>query len=135
MRFGVFVAALGLGVAFASPQPGAAQGAVPTGPLNTLKDIGSALNGCWEWPPLDEVRGGMELTIIVSFKRSGEIFGARLSYQSKNVSPEERSKYYLALMEMLKRCSPLPVSPSLGEAIAGRPFSYHLVDNRKERKA
>jgi hypothetical protein len=123
------------------PGPGAQQlpvprhGVAPKGPLNTLLDVRDAVLGCWKWPPLSEVRQGMQLTIRLSFKRSGEIFGAKLTYQTPDVSEEERRMYYGVLLEALKLCSPLPVSESLGAAIAGRPFTFRFNDNRKERKA
>jgi hypothetical protein len=139
MRFGVFLAMMGLAAALAMPWPAAAQrageGVAPKGSLNTLIDIRDAIRGCWKWPPLSEVRQGMELTIRLSFKRSGEIFGARLTYETPNVSDDERRMYYGVLMDALKRCSPLPVSESLGAAIAGRPFTFRFNDNRTERKA
>jgi hypothetical protein len=140
MRAGVFLTMLGLAAALASPA--AAQtmesgaGVAPKGPLNTLRDIGDAIGGCWKWPPLNEVvHGGMELTVILSFKRNGEIFGARLSYQRRDVPAEERTLYYASLLDALKLCSPLPLSASLGEAIAGRPFAFRFKDTRGERKA
>jgi len=77
----------------------------------------------------------MELTIRLSFKRSGEIFGAKLTYETANVSDDERRMYYGVLLEALKLCSPLPVSESLGAAIAGRPFVFRFKDTRGERKA
>jgi hypothetical protein len=107
----------------------------PKGPLNTLNDVSNALRGCWKWPPISEINTGMDLTVLLSFKRSGEIFGARITYQSKNVSPEERAIYYGVLIDALKLCSPLPVSDSLGHAIAGRPMLFRFHDTRKERKA
>src|SRR5205823_6095497 len=107
----------------------------PKGPLNTLADIGHAFRGCWRWPPLSEISSGMGLTIRLSFKRNGEIFGARITYESRDVSPEERSIYYGALLDALRLCSPLPVSESLGHAIAGRPMTFHFRDTRRERKA
>ena len=117
----------------AAAQPG--RGVAPQGPLNTLVDVRDAIRGCWKWPPLNEVQQGMQLTIRLSFKRSGEIFGAKLTYETPNVSAEERRMYYGVLLETLKLCSPLPVSESLGAAIAGRPFTFRFHDNRKERKA
>jgi hypothetical protein len=114
-------------------QPG--RGVAPKGPLNTLIDVRDAVLACWKWPQMSEVRQGMQLTIRLSFKRDGEIFGAKLTYQSPNVSDEERRMYYGVLLEALKLCSPLPVSESLGAAIAGRPFMFRFNDNRKERKA
>jgi hypothetical protein len=109
--------------------------AAPKNSLNTLADIGRALHSCWRWPPLNEAQPGMELTIRVSFKRNGEVFGARLAYQTKGVSDKERSIYYAALVAALARCSPLPLSESLGEAIAGRPLTFHIHDTRQQRKA
>lgn len=106
----------------------------PKGPLNTLNDISDALRGCWKWPPLSEINTGMDLTVLLSFKRSGEIFGAKITYQSKNVSAEERAIYHGVLLDALKLCSPLPVSESLGHAIAGRPMLFRFHDTRKERK-
>ena len=110
----------------------------PGGPkkeLNTLADVGKALQSCWRWPPLAEARSGMEFTVLLSFKKNGEIFGARITYQTRGVSDEERSVYYGALLAALSRCSPLPLSESLGAAIAGRPLHFHIHDTRQQRKA
>ena len=117
------------------PATGSAEPAAPKGPLNTMADIRQALRGCWQWPPASASRAGMELTVRVSFKRNGEIFGARITSQSQQVSDEERSLYYRALLAALSRCSPLPLSASLGEAIAGRPMTFHIHDTRQQRKA
>ena len=111
------------------------QGVAPKGPLNTLVDVRRAIRGCWQWPPLSAIRTGMTLTVLLSFKRDGEIFGARITYQTRGVSDEERSVYYGALLAALARCSPLPLSESLGAAIAGRPLHFHIHDTRQQRKA
>jgi hypothetical protein len=110
-----------------------ARGVAPKGPLNTLADVQNAIIGCWKWPPASEISRGMDLTIRVSFKRSGELFGARLTYQTRDVSPEERALYHGALLDMLKRCSPLPLSESLGQAVAGRQFTFYFHDTRGQR--
>jgi hypothetical protein len=110
------------------------EGVAPKGPLNTLNDISNALRGCWKWPPDSEISTGMDLTVLLSFKRNGEIFGAKITYQSKNVSAEERAIYHGVLLDALRLCSPLPVSESLGHAIAGRPMLFRFHDTRKERK-
>jgi hypothetical protein len=130
---------LGLATMLASPavamEMEAGAGVAPKGPLNTLNDVGQAVLNCWKWPPESEVQGGMELTIRLSFRRNGEIFGAKLSYQKRDVPDAEKALYYAALIDAMKLCSPLPLSPSLGEAIAGRPFVFTFKDTRKERKA
>jgi hypothetical protein len=117
------------------PASGRADPGAPQGLLNTIADVGRALRGCWQWPPASEARAGMELTVRVSFKRNGEVFGARITYQTRNVSDEERGLYQAALLAALSRCSPLPLSESLGHAIAGRPFTFHIHDTRQQRKA
>jgi len=113
----------------------AGKGVPPKGPLNTLDDIKLALRGCWKWPPINEIQTGMELTVLLSFKRNGEVFGARITYESANVSPKERAVYHGVLLEALKLCSPLPVTDSLGSAIAGKPMRFRFNDNRLQRKA
>ena len=117
------------------PAASVAEPVAPKGQLNSLADIRQALRGCWQWPPASEARSGMELTVRLSFKRNGEIFGARITYQTASVSAEERVLYYGALLSALSRCSPLPLTASLGEAIAGRPFIFHFHDTRQQRKA
>jgi hypothetical protein len=134
MRSGWLFAIMLLG-ATVGPAGALDRQAVPKGQLNTLADVGKALKSCWRWPPLSETRAGMEFTVLVSFKRDGEIFGARITYQSPDVSDEERGLYYGALLAALARCSPLPVSESLGRAIAGRPLHFHIIDTRQQRKA
>jgi len=119
--------------AVAQDQPVRPKG--PKGPLNTLADVGKALRSCWRWPPASEVRSGMELTVLLSFKKDGEIFGARITYQSRDVPDDEKALYYGALLAALSRCSPLPLSESLGSAIAGRPLRFHIHDTRQQRKA
>jgi hypothetical protein len=110
-------------------------GRKPEGPLNTLIDLSRAIGGCWEWPPLEEIQSGMTVTILLSFKRNGEIFGARLTHQSQATSPQERDLYYRALADMMRRCSPLPFTDGLGNAVAGRPFTFRFNDTRKQKKA
>jgi hypothetical protein len=116
----------------ADTQPG---GPAIEGPLNTIKDVQDAIKKCWIWPAAADISSGMDITIIVSFRRNGEIFGGRVTYQTPNVSEQERSIYAVALAATIKRCSPLPLSDSLGGAIAGRPFNFRFIDNRKQRKA
>lgn len=113
----------------------ASSGPVVQGPLENIKDLQEAFKKCWVWPDAADIGTGMDITIIVSFRRNGEIFGGRVSYQTPNVSDEERSVYAAALVATIKRCSPLPLSDGLGGAIAGRLFSFHFIDNRKRRKA
>ena len=108
----------------------------PHASLNTLNDLGAALRACWIPPPLDQSRPGMQITVQMSFKRNGDLFGQpRITFESAGASDDERLAYRIAVAQMLKRCSPLPFTDALGNAVAGRPFTMRLVDARKLKQA
>jgi hypothetical protein len=119
-------AALATGVAAQAPQT----------PVNTLSELMAALRACWVPPPLDQSRAGMQITVQVSFRRNGELLGqARITFESSGASDDERLAYRIAVAKMLKRCTPVPVTEALGNALAGRPLTIRFVDNRKLRQA
>jgi hypothetical protein len=104
--------------------------------LNTMKDMGAALQACWVPPPIDQSRPGMQITVQMSFKRNGELLGQpRITFESAGASDDERLAYRLAVAQMLKRCSPLPFTDALGNAVAGRPFTMRFIDDRKLKQA
>jgi hypothetical protein len=97
--------------------------------LNTLMELGAALRACWIPPPVDQSRSGMQITVLMSFRRNGELFGEpRITFISAGASDAERLAYRIAVAEMLKRCTPLPFTDGLGNAVAGRPFTMRLID-------
>ena len=122
-------------LAFAALVSGAvAQTAQP--PVNTLSEVMAALRACWVPPPLDQSRAGMQITVQMSFRRNGELFGhPRITFESVGASDDERLAYRIAVAKMLKRCAPLPFTDALGNAIAGRPLTMRLIDNRKLKQA
>ena len=124
--FGIVMLACGM-----LPAGGTAESTATNGSLNSIADIEQALHGCWKWPPLSEAHSRMELTMQLRFKRNGEIIDAHLTYEKRDVSDEERALYHGALLETLKLCVPLPLSASLGEAIAGRALILHIHDTRQ----
>ena len=105
-------------------------------PLNTLEEVSAALRECWVPPPLDQSRPGMQITVRMSFRRNGELFGQpRITFESVGASDDERLAYRIAVANMLKRCAPLPFTETLGNALAGRPFTIRFIDQRKLRQA
>jgi hypothetical protein len=99
--------------------------------LNTIRDLFAALRGCWVPPPEDEARPGMQMSVRLSFKRSGEIIGTpRVTYVTPGAPPDARDLYRNAITAALERCTPLPFTNGLGGAIAGRPIAIRYVDNR-----
>jgi hypothetical protein len=104
--------------------------------LNTLKDIYAAIRHCYMPPRLDRARPGMRMTVQFAFTRAGDIFGKpRILYETTDATPEQQSAYRMAVAAALARCSPLPFSKSLGNAVAGRVLAMQFIDERNLRGA
>jgi hypothetical protein len=104
--------------------------------LNTLNELGAALRACWVPPPLEQSRPAMQITVQLSFKRTGELLGhPRITFESATASDDEKLAYRVAVAETLRRCNPLPFTEALGNAVAGRPFTMRFIDDRKLKRA
>jgi hypothetical protein len=102
--------------------------------LNTIRDLFAALRGCWVPPPEDQERPGMQMSVRLSFKRTGEMIGPpRVTYTSPDAPSETRNVYHDAITVALDRCTPLPFSAGLGGALAGRPIAIRFVDDRDRK--
>src|SRR5262249_21428879 len=105
-------------------------------PLNTLHHVISDLRACRAPPPMHQSRAGMQITVQMSLRRNRELFGQpRITFESVGASDDERLAYRIAVAKMLRRCAPLPFTDALGNAIAGRPLTMRLIDNRKLKEA
>ena len=105
-------------------------------PADRLDELGPLLSKCLELPPDDEARAGMQVTLKLAFRRNGELLAEqRFTYATHEAPEDVKAAYHDAAMNMLKRCTPLPISERLGGAIAGRPFVIPIVETRKEKKA
>ena len=99
--------------------------------VNTIKDVFAKLRTCWKPPPPSRANPGIDITVIVSFNRAGEIFGRpRITYESEQADDNDRLQYRVAVMEALQRCTPMPFTESMAGAVAGRPFAIRF-HNRK----
>ena len=138
--FGAAVTAAALGLAAAS-QALAQDAAKPQAPprvpqLNTLRDIGLALQICWlaNEPPLDQARPGMSVTVMLTFTRSGALQGEpRFTYVTREASAETKALYQRAVVAAINTCTPLPFTEALGNAIAGHPSTMRFMDQRNEK--
>jgi hypothetical protein len=129
------VQAVGAALAIAGVASSAAA-QTPQAPLNTLSELGSALRACWAPPPLDQARAGMQITVQMTFRRNGELFGRpRITFETAGASEDERLAYRIAVARTLQRCASLPFTDALGNAVAGRPFTIRFIDNRKLKQA
>jgi hypothetical protein len=105
-------------------------------PADRIDELGPLLSKCLELPPDEEARNGMRVTLRLAFKRNGDLLAApRFTYVTHEAPAEVRAAYRDAALDMLKRCTPLPITEALGAAIAGRPLVIPIVDTRNEQKA
>jgi hypothetical protein len=99
--------------------------------VNTIHDIYVRLRTCWKPPPPSRAKPDIDITVIVSFNRAGEILGhPRVTYESEQADDNDRLMYRIAVMEALQRCTPMPFTEGLAGAVAGRPFAVQF-HNRK----
>ena len=99
--------------------------------LDTIKDVFAKLQTCWKPPPASSANPGIDITVIVSFNRSGEVLGhPRITYESEQATDNDRLAYRIAVMETLQRCTPMPFTEGMAGAVAGRPFAVQF-HNRK----
>lgn len=101
--------------------------------ISTLPDLYKRLGKCFKAPKLPREHPGVQITFVVSFTKAGEIFGKpKITYESDYASDEERVLYRTAVMEALQRCTPMPFTEGLGDAVAGRPIRMR-IDNRRTK--
>jgi hypothetical protein len=99
--------------------------------VNTIRDVFAKLRSCWKPPPPSQANPGIDITVIVSFNRAGDILGhPKITYESEQATDNDRLMYRLAVMEALQRCTPMPFTEGMAGAVAGRPFAVQF-HNRK----
>jgi hypothetical protein len=99
--------------------------------VNTIADVFARLRTCWQPPDATRVHADIDITVIVSFNRNGEILGRpRVTYESEQADDNDRLLYRVAVMEALQRCTPMPFTETMAGAAAGRPFAIRFR-NRK----
>jgi hypothetical protein len=95
--------------------------------VNTIRDVFAKLRSCWKPPPASSANPDVDITVIVSFNRNGEILGhPKITYESEQATDNDRLMYRVAVMEALQRCTPMPFTEAMAGAIAGRPFAVRF---------
>ena len=108
--------------------------------VNTLQELFVRLGTCWKPPPAGRVRP-IDITVVVSFNRAGNILGhPRITFESAEASDSDRLQYRIAVMETLQRCTPMPFTDTMAGAAAGRPFAVQFHGRKtspptRERRA
>jgi hypothetical protein len=99
--------------------------------VSRINELGPLLSKCLELPPDAEAQAGMQLALKLAFKRDGELLAdPRFTYTTHDAPEKTKAAYRGAALEMLKRCTPLPITEALGGAIAGRPFVVAIKETR-----
>lgn len=100
------------------------------GQVDNIKDVLARLNGCWRPPPLSRANP-IDITVIFSFNRAGEIMGhPRITYESEQATDSDRLAYRIAVMQALQRCTPMPFTEGMAGAVAGHPFAIRFRNRR-----
>jgi hypothetical protein len=93
--------------------------------VDTIRDVYERLWTCWKPPP--RAHPDIDITVIVSFNRTGQILGRpRITHETELADDNDRLMYRLAVMEALQRCTPMPFTEGMAGAVAGRPFAVQF---------
>lgn len=99
--------------------------------IDTLKELFDRLGRCFKSPRLPSGHPGLQVTVLVTFTKTGELFGKpKIVYESEYGNDNDRLRYRIAAMEALQRCSPMPFTEGLGGAVAGRAIRMRFDDRR-----
>ena len=104
--------------------------------LNTLRDVGIALEICWRAnePPLAQARPGMNVTVMLAFTKTGALLGEpRFTYMTPEATAETKALYQRAVVAAINACTPLPITEALGNALAGSPKIMPFIDRRNQK--
>ena len=100
--------------------------------VNTIREVIARFGSCWKPPPASRANPDIDITVVVSFNRAGEILGhPRITYESEQATDNDRLQYRIAVMETLQRCTPMPFTESMAGAVAGRPFAVQFHHRKR----
>ena len=103
-----------------------------TAPANTLVELQRQLGACMAGKSLGPA--GSRLTIMLMMKRDGSIFGKpRITFSHLEGDKESRQAFVDDVERAVEACLPFRITPSLGGAIAGRPFVISLGRPKAEQ--
>ena len=102
-------------------------------PANTLVELQRQLRACMAGKPLGPA--GSRLTIMLTMKRDGSVFGKpRITFSHLEGDKDTRRQFVDDAERAVETCLPFRITPSLGGAIAGRPFVISLGRLKPEQK-
>jgi hypothetical protein len=121
-------------IAWVAGSPSGVPAALADGasPANTLSDLQRQFGACMGGKPLGPP--GSRLTIMLTMKRDGSIFGKpRITFSHLEGDADQRQRFVDDAERAVEACLPFRITPALGQAIAGRPFFVTLGRPKPER--
>ena len=102
-------------------------------PANTLAELQRQFGACMGGKPLGPP--GSRLTIMLTMKRDGSIFGKpRITFSHLEGDANQRRRFVDDAERAVEACLPFRITPALGQAIAGGPFFVTLSRPKPEQK-
>lgn len=93
--------------------------------ISNLQGIGPAIRACWKPPAGSE---GMAATVRFSFRRDGTLMGVpRITHTQQSGDSWTSRAFMESIAAAFIDCTPLPFSPSMGQAVAGRIFTMRFI--------
>jgi hypothetical protein len=102
-------------------------------PADTLVELQRQFGACMASKALGPP--GSRLTIMLTMKRNGSIFGRpRITFSHLEGDQEARQAFIDDVERAVEACLPFRITPALGGAIAGRPFVISLGRPKPEQR-
>ena len=93
--------------------------------LNSMNEVGAALQACWS--PPDGIKKA-KVTLSFSFKRDGTLIGPpRPTAIEVDGDAKTRKAFVDAAVKALQQCVPLSFSPKLAQGISGTVYTQQFT--------
>jgi hypothetical protein len=93
-----------------------------SGPVDLPPEVGPSIAACWRAP-----HQGDQITVQLSFRRDGSIFGKPRVNYVKPVDGSNAQALTESILKALDACLPLQFTPQLAANIAGQVFVIRFV--------
>ena len=98
--------------------------------IDNVRQVFAAISSCWRLARKEAT--GQQMTLRMSFKRSGEVLGKpRITYYEGTPGSAASRDFTDSVRAAFRACVPLPFTESFGAAVASRPFTFRFIDERR----
>jgi hypothetical protein len=93
-----------------------------SGPIDLAREVGPSIAACWQAP-----HQGDQVTVQLSFKRDGSIFGKPKINYVKSMNRASTQALTESIFKAIDACLPLQFTPLLAANIAGQVFVIRFI--------